>query len=182
MDGVLVGVSGRRTRCALPDLTREAEMPQNPRSEPVGSLAQLLLPGLGLVGVGEPNRSRGAGSPTPGHTKSAYLARGRDLVWRWRWRWRWRRGAGCRPQRVTQVVEDLGEQRRPMAELGVEVPSGTRRACILYLRRRGSLGPKRRGDARRRWGVAGRAPSRPGAVRFRPSALPPSPEWRGRNG
>ena len=73
MDGVLVGVSGQRTRCALPDLTREAEMPQNPRSEPVGSLAQLLLPGLGLVGVGEPNRSRGAGSPTPGHTSQRIL-------------------------------------------------------------------------------------------------------------
>ncbi len=50
MDRVLVGVSGPRMRCAFRNLTPVAEMPQNPRAEPAGWLAQLSLLGLGLVG------------------------------------------------------------------------------------------------------------------------------------
>lgn len=67
MDRALVGVSGLRMRCALPNLTPVAEMPQNPRAETAGWLAQLCLLGLGLVGVAKPNRSWGAASPTPSH-------------------------------------------------------------------------------------------------------------------
>jgi len=72
VDRALVGVSGLRMRCALSNLTSIAEMPQNPRAEPAGRLAQLRLFGLGLVGIGKPNRPWGAGSPTPGHAVRAY--------------------------------------------------------------------------------------------------------------
>ena len=83
MDRALVGVSGRRMRCAPSDLTPEAETPQNPRAEPAGSLAQLCLFGFGLVGVAEPNPSRGAGLPTPRHATSAYPLTWLTSVKRW---------------------------------------------------------------------------------------------------
>jgi pimeloyl-ACP methyl ester carboxylesterase len=45
-------------------------------------------------------------------------------------------------------------------------------------------GPTQRMMAGMYWAeaVVGRAPSRPGTIRFRSSGMPPSPEWRGGNG
>jgi hypothetical protein len=81
MDRVLVGVSGPRMRCAFRNLTPVAEMPQNPRAEPAGWLAQLSLLGLGLVGVAKPNPSWGAGLPTPSHVMTAYPGHRADFGW-----------------------------------------------------------------------------------------------------
>jgi hypothetical protein len=73
MDRALVGVPGLRMRRALPDLAPVAQMPQNPRAEPAGRLAQLCLPGLGLVLVAEPNPSW-ATSPLSSHAVPVYPA------------------------------------------------------------------------------------------------------------
>ena len=57
MDGALMGVMRLRIRCALPDLTPVAQMPQHPGAEPARWLAQLCLVGLGLLLVAKPNPS-----------------------------------------------------------------------------------------------------------------------------
>ena len=73
MNRALVCVWGRRMRLAPPDLTPEAQTAQHPRAEPAGSLAQLCLLGLSLVGVADPHRVPAA-SPHPSHPVSVRLS------------------------------------------------------------------------------------------------------------
>ena len=68
---MLVGPSGLSMRCLCPNLAFVAQMPQNPRAEPAGSLVQLCLLRLGLVLVAVPNPPWAA-SPLSHHAVQAY--------------------------------------------------------------------------------------------------------------
>ena len=70
MDGALVLVSGLRVRFARLEITPVPESSEKPLAEPTWWLAQLCLLRLGLVGVGEPNRSWCAALPAPRHAAS----------------------------------------------------------------------------------------------------------------
>jgi hypothetical protein len=71
MERALVGPSGLSVRCLVPNLAFVAQMPQNPRAEPAGSLVQLCLPGFGLVLVAVPNPPWAA-SPLSDHAVQPY--------------------------------------------------------------------------------------------------------------
>jgi hypothetical protein len=73
MERAVVGPSGLSMRWLFPNLAFVAQMPQNPRAEPAGSLAQLCLPGFGLVLVAVPNPPWAA-SPLSNHAVQPYPA------------------------------------------------------------------------------------------------------------